>query len=174
MVRLALSDLYSFAILDHVKTKNRWILAILGLALVAGIGLFLTRNPNAFDQIYLSGGWGTNESGEGTSGSGSTEEVTREYRAFLENLIREEGIQSVVDAGSGDWEFSHYIDWGEADYLGIDISSVVLERAKERYEGPKVHFRLGSATDELPPRRPLDCERCSATSASRGHSAIHP
>ena len=112
--------------------------------------LAMTWETSAFELIYLTNYWGTNEEGEGTSGNGSTKEVTREYRRFLEELIREEKITSVVDGGCGDWEFSQFIDWGGADYLGIDISHVAINRAEERYAGPKVRFEQGSVIDELP------------------------
>ncbi len=131
----------------------------LGLIVLSALGVGFTywfREPpdpatSVFDEIYESGVWGRNESGQGSSGEGSTEQVTRAYRAFLENLIREERIGSVVDAGCGDWEFSQYIDWGEASYLGIDVSSVVLKRVDTLYAGPKIRFQQGSLVEELPP-----------------------
>ena len=136
------------------RTATFHILTLVAVLIAAAVftTLYLpSRQSYVFDLIYLYGFWGRNASGEGSSGPGSTEEVTREYRRFLETLVREEGIASVVDAGCGDWEFSQYIDWGEADYLGIDVSSVVLDRLHTRYLRPKVRFQQGSVVDVLPP-----------------------
>ena len=136
------------------STKAFYIL-MLGAVLVVAVAFMGqslgNRESYVFNLIYRSGHWGRGASGEGSSGPGSTEEVTREYRRFLETLIREEDIASVVDAGCGDWEFSQYIDWGEADYLGIDVSSVVVDRIKTRYSRPKVRFQRGSLVNVLLP-----------------------
>lgn len=98
-----------------------------------------------FDRIYRENLWG-----EG-SGTGSSEDVTRAYREFLHNFLRSNGARSVVDLGCGDWRFSQLIDWSGIDYLGLDVSKVVLETAR-RYERPGVRFRsLDAVADPLPP-----------------------
>lgn len=133
------------------KLVKRVLLVAAVLIGVPALLLAITWETSAFELIYLTNYWGTNDAGEGTSGGGSTEEVTREYRLFLERLIREENITSVVDGGCGDWEFSQFVDWGGADYLGIDISHVAIQRVQERFSGPKVRFEQGSVIDPLPP-----------------------
>jgi len=85
------------------------------------------RLTATFNRIYAEGTWGTNAEGRGTSGTGSTMAITREYRAYIENFIRTHRVTSVVDAGCGDWGFSSAIDWGGASYLGIDIASDVID-----------------------------------------------
>jgi SAM-dependent methyltransferase len=104
---------------------------------------------DAFNKIYQEAVWGKNKEGEGNSGLGSTVEDTKEYRQFIERFIREKKITSIVDAGCGDWEFSKEIDWGGASYLGVDISSVVIEKLG-RYATDKIKFQLGDVTEELP------------------------
>jgi len=129
--------------------------ATLGVALIAGVLLgvksFLPVEGFVFNQIYKSGYWGRHPSGLGSSGPGSTELVTREYRKFIETLIRQEGIKTVVDAGCGDWEFSQHIDWGGAQYIGIDVSSVVLDRVIAQYSKPNIMFSEASLVEVLPP-----------------------
>lgn len=93
-----------------------------------------------FEHIYEAGVWGTNDAGEGTSGSGSTLESTAVYRAFLQAFMKEHDIHSVVDAGCGDWEFSSKIDWRGIDYKGFDIAHQVVEHDKKLYTKPNIHF----------------------------------
>ena len=107
----------------------------------------LTRT---FNGIYSEGIWGRDVTGKGTSGSGSTLEITREYRAYLEDFIRKHHVRSVVDAGCGDWTFSSTIDWGGASYLGVDIASDVIEANRRKYEKRHVTFQVGDITEELP------------------------
>ena len=103
-----------------------------------------------FNGIYREGIWGRDVAGKGTSGSGSTLDITREYRAYLEDFIRKHRVTSIVDAGCGDWTFSSTIDWGGASYLGVDIASDVIEANRRKYEKPNVTFQVGDITEELP------------------------
>lgn len=103
-----------------------------------------------FNRIYTEGVWGRDVAGKGTSGTGSTLEITREYRAYLQDFIRKNRVTSVVDAGSGDWSFSSTIDWAGASYLGVDIASDVIEAVREKHEKRNVKFRVGDITGELP------------------------
>jgi hypothetical protein len=56
-------------------------------------------------------------------------EITREYRAYVEDFIKTHSVKSVVDAGCGDWSFSSAMDWGDASLPGADllISKDVLQ-----------------------------------------------
>jgi SAM-dependent methyltransferase len=105
---------------------------------------------NTFNRIYSEGTWGRDVTGKGTSGSGSTLEITREYRAYVEDFIRKHGVKSVVDAGCGDWGFSSAIDWGDASYLGVDIASDVIETVRKKHERGKIRFQVGDITEDLP------------------------
>ncbi len=105
---------------------------------------------STFNRIYSEGTWGRDVAGRGTSGSGSTLEITREYRAYVEDFIKTHAIKSVVDAGSGDWGFSHAIDWGDASYLGVDIASDVVENVRAKHENGKIRFQVGDITEDLP------------------------
>jgi SAM-dependent methyltransferase len=105
---------------------------------------------NTFNRIYAEGTWGRDVAGKGTSGTGSTLEITREYRAYLEDFMKKHNVKSVVDAGCGDWSFSRAIDWGDASYLGVDIASNVIAAVRNKHEKGKITFQVGDITDELP------------------------
>ena len=133
------------------RTRTYGILAVALIAAVILVGqYYLSSDSYVFDWIYQTGYWGRAPSGEGSSGPGSTEQASRQYRKFLEALIKQESIQSVVDAGCGDWEFSQHIDWAGAEYLGLDVSTVVLDRVTARYSSSNVRFQRGSVVDVLP------------------------
>jgi len=106
---------------------------------------------DVFNRIYAEGIWGKNVAGEGVSGTGSTLEITREYRAYVEAFVKTHAVKSVVDAGCGDWTFSSAMDWGNASYLGVDIASDVIETVRTKYEKGRITFRVGDNTEELPP-----------------------
>jgi SAM-dependent methyltransferase len=115
----------------------------------------LTRR---FNDIYENAGWARASDGRGTSGSGSTVAITKEYRAYLEEFIKSHKVKSVVDAGCGDWEFSATIDWNHARYLGIDISTKVIEAVKKKHETKDVQFKVGDVTQSLPSADLLICK----------------
>jgi SAM-dependent methyltransferase len=110
------------------------------------------RSPltRTFNRIYAEGTWGRDVTGRGTSGSGSTLEITREYRAYVEEFIRTHAVTSVVDAGCGDWGFSRAMDWGDASYLGVDIASDVIEAVRRKHETGRIRFQVGDITEDLP------------------------
>jgi len=105
---------------------------------------------NTFNRIYAEGIWGRDDRGTGTSGSGSTLEITREYRAYVEDFMKKHAVKSVVDAGCGDWSFSRVMDWGDASYLGVDVASDIVYADRKKYERDKVRFQVGDITEELP------------------------
>jgi len=107
----------------------------------------LTRT---FNRIYAEGTWGRDVEGKGISGSGSTLEITREYRSYVEDFIKKHAVTSVVDAGCGDWTFSSAMDWGGASYLGIDIASDVIAANRKKYERGQITFQVGDISDDLP------------------------
>ena len=116
-------------------------------AITAGQRLALT---NTFNHIYAEGIWGRDDTGKGTSGSGSTLEITREYRAYVEDFMKTHAVKSVVDAGCGDWSFSSTMDWGDASYLGVDIASDIVDAERKKYQRDRVRFQVGDITEELP------------------------
>ena len=134
--------------------KRVSIAAGLAAALLVGYFAITAVNQqlltNTFNRIYAEGTWGRDVAGKGTSGTGSTLAITREYRAYLEDFIKTHNIKSVVDAGCGDWTFSSAIDWNGASYLGVDIASDVVAAVRAKHEKGNIKFQVGDITDDLP------------------------
>lgn len=91
---------------------------------------------NAFEAIYESSSWGAG------SGPGSYPYFTIEYRAFLQRFISLNSIRSVVDIGCGDWQFSRFVDFGGANYLGLDVVGSLIERNRAVFGGPTTQFAV--------------------------------
>jgi SAM-dependent methyltransferase len=89
-----------------------------------------------FDFIYASNAWHIG------SGFGSLPQATETYRPFLQDFLARHAIRSVVDAGCGDWQSSRLIDWSGIDYLGIDVSSIVLKNIVG-HAAPNIRFAEG-------------------------------
>src|SRR5690349_1094208 len=116
-------------------------------------GLFNDRQnvTGVFETIYQRNVWG------GGSGAGSNPQIARPYMMFLQAFLTNNRIGSVVDIGCGDWQFSQFINWGPATYLGIDIVGSVIEQNKQRFARPNVSFVCTNPLDENfdPPRGDL-------------------
>ena len=84
---------------------------------------------NEFTYIYDNEMWGR---GKG-SGAGSKPKFNVAYIIFLENFLQEHNIKNVIDYGCGDWQFSQYVNWGDIDYLGLDIVDSVIEDNKKQF-----------------------------------------
>jgi hypothetical protein len=91
---------------------------------------------SVFVDIYQNNAWGFG------SGHGSQAYVTKGYRSFVETFIRENGVRSIVDYGCGDWQFSRLIDWGDAEYTGLDVVERVVAGNQKRYGRYGVRFEL--------------------------------
>ena len=104
----------------------------------------MPSHADIFDNVYRNDLW------RGGSGSGSREDLTRDYRTFLQNFMRGNRIASVVDLGCGDWQFSRHIDWTGIDYSGVDVSSVVLGATKTFSREGVRFLHANAVTDPLP------------------------
>lgn len=120
-----------------------------------------------FSRIYEHNEWGRG------SGEGSFPEHNQRYARFLERFIRERRVRQVLDVGCGDWQFSRFVDWGGADYLGLDVVPSVIEantrqfaRSRDDAQGGDdasgrgaIEFRVYSGDpDVLPPADLLICK----------------
>jgi hypothetical protein len=101
---------------------------------------------NEFERIYSNNEWLYG------SGEGSLPKHTKKYIAMLGAFLRDHRIQTVVDMGCGDWQFSQFIDWSGITYQGFDIVSSVIDNNRARFATSDLSFHLYSGnSDELPP-----------------------
>jgi len=104
----------------------------------------VSDHKKVFNLIYERNAWGVG------SGVGSTPANTESYRGFLSNFLMSNRIKSVVDLGCGDWQFTKLIDWGDINYIGIDVSDVVLNNTK-CYASDQISFlEMDALTGDLP------------------------
>ncbi|WP_394953714.1 methyltransferase [uncultured Helicobacter sp.] len=89
-----------------------------------------------FDVVYETNYWGSG------SGSGSNENLCRDYVAFLQEFFKTHNITSIVDAGCGDWQFSKNIDFSGITYQGFDVASFVINANTPRYSKDNISFHL--------------------------------
>ena len=112
-----------------------------------------------FTNLYATGAWGFNEEGLGSSGSDSQLENSLTYIDFLQEFLKSNGIQSVLDVGCGDWSFSKEIKWGNARYTGIDIVKAVIERNQKLFSSSNISFIHGDMNEiELPEADLIICK----------------
>jgi SAM-dependent methyltransferase len=104
----------------------------------------MPTHAEIFDDIYRNDRW------QGGSGAGSREDLTRPYRAFLQDFLRKNAITSVVDMGCGDWQFSRHMDWRGIDYTGIDTSALVLQTTRDFAQAGIRFLEADAVTNGLP------------------------
>ena len=91
-----------------------------------------------FTKIYSHNLWNNEES---RSGGGSTVSRTTEIRACFPQLFREKGIQSVCDAGCGDFNWMRHVDLSDIQkYVGVEIVQDLVESNNQKYGNAKISF----------------------------------
>jgi hypothetical protein len=112
-----------------------------------------------FSKIYRNAEWGKNAKGEGFSGSGSLLENAKPYMTYLEDFLTAHQIQSVVDLGCGDWEFSKCLNWKNIYYLGLDVVQKVIQKNVEQFSKQNIVFScIEGASAQLPAADLLICK----------------
>lgn len=107
--------------------------------------------PETFQTIYRTKAWGDN--GEPFySGPGSHGPVADMYCAAVIALIKENGVQSVVDFGCGDFAIGRRIvEATDVRYTGVDVVSDLIEHHKKTVHNPRVSFQCADITkDPIP------------------------
>ena len=108
---------------------------------------------SVFDKIYAESYWGNG------SGGGSSLEANRPYIQFIDNFINKFSISSIIDLGCGDWQFSKFINFGKADYLGIDVAKSIIKSNSSKYSNEKVSFMHSPNNyEEIPEADLLICK----------------
>lgn len=77
--------------------------------------------------------WRRRYAGGGTSGAGSTGRLARFKADTVNRLVKEHGIESVLELGCGDGQQLELLDI--PDYTGVDVSPEAVEACSQRCAG---------------------------------------
>jgi GR25 family glycosyltransferase involved in LPS biosynthesis len=77
---------------------------------------------------------------------------------FIQSFIGSHGVKSVVDFGCGDWQFSRFINWSGADYVGLDLVPHLIETNRKNFERSGVSFEIFRSLDDVPDADLLICK----------------
>ena len=109
-------------------------------------------NQEIFDNIYLEGTWGKDESGNSLSGVGShNREILEPYILATKKVLDDCKCESIADLGCGDFNIGmNFVDKVDK-YYGCDVSEVILSRNHSKFNFPNVVWqKLDIASDQLP------------------------
>lgn len=112
----------------------------------------MDRSAEVFGRIWRVNLWGDAET---RSGPGSTLVQTTRIRAALPDLLRRLGVEVLLDAPCGDFNWLRAVDLGDVEYVGVDVVPEIVE-ANRRAFGDRARFVLADLTDAPPlPRADL-------------------
>jgi len=99
----------------------------------------------SFSEIYEKHSW----SGETRSGSGSNLANTELLRKDYQDFLKEEGIQSILDVGCGEFNWQEYMDFTGISVTALDIVPEIVEKLTERIPGVRflTHDMVEGAPD---------------------------
>jgi len=117
---------------------------------MAGADLGRAARQQAFVKIYAANIWAD---GESVSGPGSTVERASLFRPELEALLRELNIDSLLDAGCGDFNWLPRFHLGSIRVLGVDIVPELVSANSKRHPG--IEFVVADIVSDPLPRTDL-------------------
>jgi hypothetical protein len=107
-----------------------------------------SRTEKIFTRIYLKNAWGGPES---RSGPGSGSARTELLRSELTSLIKNLGVQSILDLPCGDFNWMRHVDLSATQYIGADIVAPIIAQNNSLYAQPGRRFeRIDMLRDPLP------------------------
>lgn len=95
---------------------------------------------NKFINIYDKNIWGKG------SGAGSSFNYNKKYIQYLQKFFLTNNINTVLDIGCGDWQFSQYINFDNIKYTGIDIVPSVIDK-NNQFISKNIDFVCGDISD---------------------------
>ncbi|MDT5009682.1 MAG: hypothetical protein QOH57_1299 [Mycobacterium sp.] len=92
------------------------------------------------------------------SGGGSTLTATEELRAELPRLLTDLGVQVLIDAPCGDFNWMQHVDLPVREYIGGEIVPQLVDRLNSEHATETRRFMMLDLThDALPPADALFC-----------------
>jgi SAM-dependent methyltransferase len=80
-----------------------------------------------------------------TSGAGSEGEEGAYKAAYLSDFITEHDVKTVVDWGCGDGQVLELVELHGAQYIGVDVSPLIVAKMREKFTGPRYLFHTPEA-----------------------------
>ncbi|MGX5851113.1 class I SAM-dependent methyltransferase [Mesorhizobium sp. PL10] len=118
-------------------------------------GMLAKSNTEIFNSIYKAAIWGKSENEGAYSGPGSYDPSVPTYVAFVRNFIIEQQIESIVEIGCGDFEIGRQYADCVKRYLGVDVSSFVIEQNREKFRRGGICFEHHDASEQNLPKSDL-------------------
>lgn len=78
-----------------------------------------------FNKIYTEDLW------SGGSGPGSLPENAKDWISYANKIIQSNDVFTILDLGCGDWQIGKCLNLSNKKYMGVDVSSVIIEKTKE-------------------------------------------
>ena len=114
--------------------------------------------PEIFTEIYQRKLWGCPES---ASGWGSALATTVTVRSELPILIKELGVDSMLDVACGDFNWMQHVQLGVDSYTGADIvEDLVTQDTRQFGNGNRRFVTLDIRVDRLPKVDLILCRDC--------------
>lgn len=111
-----------------------------------------------FERIHAANLWADQES---VSGRGSSAAATVAVRDALPPLMRRLGVQTLLDAPCGDFNWMKEVAAHVPVYHGVDIVEALIARNREAYGSERVQFHVADLTvDPLPRADLILCRDC--------------
>ena len=111
-----------------------------------------------FDNIYLEGEWGRDET---VSGPGSTLAYTENIRGHLPKIAESLNVRTLIDAPCGDFNWMSAVSLPQVSYIGIDIVQALVASNQSKYGDERRRFIHGNIIkDALPNGDLLMCRDC--------------
>ena len=113
---------------------------------------------NLFEKIYFLHSWYNEES---LSGPGASMKQTERVRAIIPKLLKEFGINSMLDIPCGDFNWMKEVDLTSCHYTGADIVRDIVNKNKIKYASPVREFTWADITSSpLPKADLIFCRDC--------------
>ncbi len=104
-----------------------------------------------FKTIYETRHWTLGDAEIPGSGFGSSLVSTENLRRELPGLLRDIGVETLLDLGCGDFTWMKEIDIGDVRYIGADIVPSLIEENTAKFGKENISFiHADGVTDELP------------------------
>ena len=99
----------------------------------------LISMEDIFCEIYQENYWGVGND-DFYSGTGSDASNCLPFKNYIEDYIKGNEINSVVDLGCGDFRFGGMVRWGKVSYTGVDVVGSLVQRNNKLFSKPNIRF----------------------------------